>query len=130
MNLFSFQIILISGINVVSQWVQKLFGSKDAIHLPTPDEGCGVTKVKNTRIVGGSVAPVGAWPWFTALAYKNLDDDEVVFNCGKNPKRFFYQINYLKQKQNKLDTITFRWLIDHLKTCPDSCSLRFTFYFF
>lgn len=27
--------------------------------LLTPEEGCGLTKVKNTRIVGGTEAPVG-----------------------------------------------------------------------
>lgn len=27
--------------------------------LLTPEEGCGFTKVRNTRIVGGSEAPIG-----------------------------------------------------------------------
>lgn len=27
--------------------------------LLTPEEGCGLTKVKNTRIVGGTEAPIG-----------------------------------------------------------------------
>lgn len=67
---------------MVSQWVQKLLGTKDAVHLPTPEEGCGVTKVKNTRIVGGSAAPVGAWPWMALLAEED-QDDEIAFNCGK-----------------------------------------------
>lgn len=35
--------------------------------LLTPEEGCGQSKVVNTRIIGGTRAKVGAWPW---LAYK------------------------------------------------------------
>lgn len=34
-------------------------GSVFARRLPKPEDGCGLTKVKNTRIVGGSEAPVG-----------------------------------------------------------------------
>lgn len=35
--------------------------------LLTPDEGCGITKVKTTRIVGGQTAKVGAFPWMSLL---------------------------------------------------------------
>lgn len=31
--------------------------------LLTPEEGCGQSKVTNTRIVGGTPAKKGAWPW-------------------------------------------------------------------
>lgn len=31
--------------------------------LLTPEEGCGISSVPNKRIVGGSVAKNGAWPW-------------------------------------------------------------------
>lgn len=49
--------------------------------LLTPEEGCGLTKVKNTRIVGGSKAPVGAWPWMTILGYTR--GRTISFECGK-----------------------------------------------
>lgn len=35
--------------------------------LLTPEEGCGYSKVSNTRIVGGVPAKVGAWPWIALL---------------------------------------------------------------
>lgn len=68
-------------------------GSKPAVHLPTPEDGCGLTKVKNTRIVGGSVAPVGAWPWFALLGYN--EDDENDFKCGKHKTQKYSFIKYL-----------------------------------
>lgn len=49
--------------------------------LLTPAEGCGYSKVQNTRIIGGSPAKVGAWPWLGLLGYKIKD--EIKFGCGK-----------------------------------------------
>lgn len=49
--------------------------------LLTPDEGCGYSKVANTRIVGGSNAKVGAWPWIALLVQKK--GKENLFLCGK-----------------------------------------------
>lgn len=72
--------------------------------LLTPEEGCGLTKVKNTRIVGGSKAEKGivfgdffhliqskkfqnkfslkgAWPWAVLLAF--FEEHRIAFQCGK-----------------------------------------------
>lgn len=49
--------------------------------LLTPEEGCGFTKVKNNRIIGGSVARIGAWPWMAILGYDR--GYTVSFECGK-----------------------------------------------
>lgn len=37
--------------------------------LLTPEEGCGQSKVKLTKIVGGKTAPVGAFPWMSLIGY-------------------------------------------------------------
>lgn len=50
-------------------------------NLLTPEDGCGYTKVTTTRIVGGSEAPVGAWPWIALLGY--VKRNKTYFDCGK-----------------------------------------------
>lgn len=49
--------------------------------LLTPEEGCGYSKVANTRIVGGAPAKNGAWPWLVLLG--SYDGSEYLFECGK-----------------------------------------------
>lgn len=63
---------------------------KDQINgrLLTPAEGCGHSPLGNNRIVGGSVAKTGAWPWMTLLGYRApplvalLTGTQATFNCG------------------------------------------------
>lgn len=50
--------------------------------LLTPEEGCGYSKVANKRIVGGSEAKVGAWPWMSLLGFQRKDG--INFLCGKH----------------------------------------------
>lgn len=57
--------------------------------LLTPKEGCGLAKVKNTRIVGGSEAPVGSFPWMCALGFLQ-EDDTIDFDCGEILLYSFY----------------------------------------
>lgn len=42
--------------------------------------GCGITNVSTSRIVGGRVAEVGAWPWMAAIYVKTGSEDKV--SCG------------------------------------------------
>lgn len=84
--------------------------------LLTPEEGCGYSKVQNTRIVGGAPAKNGAWPWYVfkykgskfgrkycyfLLPYRLAllfceDDEETWPNCGKSyislSKIYLYEI--------------------------------------
>lgn len=65
--------------------------------LLTPEEGCGLTKVKNTRIVGGSIAPIGAFPWMALLGKENVFFDKIKlsFFCGKNTlDNFLFHTQY------------------------------------
>lgn len=48
--------------------------------LLTPEEGCGYSKVSNTRIVGGVPAKVGAWPWIALVGSESAFGFE--FECG------------------------------------------------
>lgn len=47
----------------------------------TPEEGCGYSKVANTRIVGGAPAKVGAWPWIALVGRTGVFGIE--FECGE-----------------------------------------------
>lgn len=49
--------------------------------LLMPNEGCGFSKVKNTKIVGGQNAKPGSFPWMTLLGYRNSLGEES-FKCG------------------------------------------------
>lgn len=81
--------------------------------LLTPAEGCGFSKVPNTRIVGGSPAKkgeykqsslfgtddrkknnrkhfinLGAWPWIALLGHK--DKMHIDFSCGKSKIKHYF----------------------------------------
>lgn len=60
--------------------------SEIAGRLLTPEEGCGYTKVINTRIVGGSDAKIGAWPWVALLGFEQ--QNRTLFDCGKITHKF------------------------------------------
>lgn len=58
--------------------------------LLTPEEGCGQSIVINKRIVGGTVAEKGAWPWIALIGREN--HTHVSFACGKSRKKRNTQI--------------------------------------
>lgn len=93
--------------------------------LLTPAEGCGSTRARNTRMVGGSEARIGAWPWMALLVYEK--EDKIFYDCGE--KEF---TNFLLSKsfclkgrkiQVELKILNFRWIVNNVKTRPDCCSL-------
>lgn len=55
--------------------------------LLSSKEGCGISKVGAPRIVGGSPAKNGAYPWMALLGYKQ--GMQISFNCG-------IQLDYFK----------------------------------
>ncbi|XP_055614052.1 venom protease-like, partial [Uranotaenia lowii] len=55
--------------------------TSDIIQLPTPADGCGVSKVQHNRVVGGVPAALNGWPWMALIGYKNALG-EVSFKCG------------------------------------------------
>ena len=43
---------------------------------------CGRSNVTLTRIVNGTPARKGAWPWQVAIGYRNPNDDTIDYLCG------------------------------------------------
>jgi secreted trypsin-like serine protease len=50
-------------------------------HLLTPEEGCGFSNVTHPKVVGGTPAKLGGWPWMALVGYRN-DFGDVSFKCG------------------------------------------------
>lgn len=51
--------------------------------LLTPEEGCGFSNAANTRIIGGTTAMVGAWPWMALFGRTYSEEYKVyIFSCG------------------------------------------------
>ncbi|ALC44033.1 CG1299, partial [Drosophila busckii] len=48
--------------------------------LPTVEEGCGYTAVTFKKIVGGTVAKPGSWPWIALIGYDDASSSP--FKCG------------------------------------------------
>ena len=43
---------------------------------------CGKTYVTRTRIIGGEIAPKGAWPWIALLGFRSEKSQIISFLCG------------------------------------------------
>lgn len=48
--------------------------------LLTPKDGCGASKESAGRIVGGTAAKAGQYPWMALLGYGR--GSQISFNCG------------------------------------------------
>lgn len=56
------------------------FGAtKTPVRLPTPAEGCGISSVQKSRIVGGKPAKNGAWPWMALLGSELFSTHFIVY---------------------------------------------------
>lgn len=71
--------------------------------LLTPAQGCGFSTVNHKRIVGGSPAKQGAWPWLALLGY--LDGKKVTLGCGKHSDFPFIPI-YFKETEYKMNSLS------------------------
>ncbi|XP_067648125.1 ovochymase-2-like [Eurosta solidaginis] len=49
-------------------------------HLPTEDEGCGLTNYSGVKVVGGGDSSIGAWPWMALIGYDRYSLSP--FRCG------------------------------------------------
>lgn len=60
---------------------QVKYGGASKGKLLTPKDGCGVTKESAGRIVGGTPARRGQYPWMALLGYLQRGN-QISFNCG------------------------------------------------
>lgn len=61
--------------------ILQIATAKEEFKLLTPDTGCGYSNVTHRRIVGGTPAKLGAFPWMALIGYSN-DLGETSFKCG------------------------------------------------
>ncbi|XP_017489310.1 PREDICTED: venom protease-like, partial [Rhagoletis zephyria] len=55
--------------------------SNDAAwHLPSEDEGCGLTHLSTLKVVGGGNSSIGSWPWMALIGYDRYSLSP--FRCG------------------------------------------------
>lgn len=62
-------------------------GSKEVpettVYGPLLPPNCGYNNASHTRVVGGIAAELGAWPWITALGYRNQRNPlQPLWRCG------------------------------------------------
>lgn len=92
-------------------WSQHFYGRTILPELKgvllTPSEGCGYTKVAHKKIVGGSTAKPGAWPWLALVLYTN--ETGTFSNCGK--KIFLWNLLQIDDKQGFF--YLKRWFFDY-----------------
>lgn len=69
---------------------------KYAISLPMPEkEGCGVSKVRKSRIVGGVTVKPGTYPWMSLLVRKFTTFISIMVIGSKNLIFFFCLVSNL-----------------------------------
>lgn len=59
----------------------KIVIAEDQFKFLTPETGCGYSNVTHRRIVGGTPAKLGSFPWMALIGYSN-DLGETSFKCG------------------------------------------------
>lgn len=67
---------------ILDSQAQNALSSAPKGQLLTPAQGCGISTVARKRIVGGSPAKPGSWPWLALLGYK--DGQKITLGCGKH----------------------------------------------
>lgn len=83
--------------------------SQRPAHLPTPEDGCGISPVRKSRIVGGVPAKNGAYPWMALLGNTFFSFVCKFVDFIQQTNKCFFHLLYKYRIQKRKSSIVQLW---------------------